>query len=691
MPIQINASKDERVIDGDFELGKFSEYGKGEENEPYVIENLDKEIELHIKNTNAFFIIRNSSIQKGLYLENVSNAIIENISSYGNEVGIKIENSSKIIIRDSNFYDCNYGIFIMFSSNITILRNNLWNNSMAGIYITGEIYVGAWAPMYNYSITYNKAWENLYGIIVRGAVNATIAYNEVFENTDNGIYIFATSKSKIIENIANNNTYYGIHLDSTADWNFVYRNTANYNGYSGFWLDAVSNNTLVENEANYNVYDGFSLIPLTETGYWVNFDNIIENNEARFNGRCGIKIVNSPYTILRKNILSNNLWNLDIYGENLEHYYNEIEASNTADGKPIYYIKEKKDLVFENADIGYFFAVSCQNITIKNVSISNSGQGILFVNVSNSTITNSSFTNNSYGTFLLKSFGNKIYRNNFINNYVNAYDDGNNSYDDGENGNYWHDYNGSDKNNDGIGEEIYRIGENKDRFPFMHQIKPVQQIIEDNATHGWYTYKPVVINLIAPNEISKIKKTYYKIWLNGSPEPREYSEGKYIIIEEDGNWLIKYYSIDNAGNEGKEKIREVKIDTKPPARIDKLFAKEIRRNSIKIFWNENTDDDFAYYEIYIATDKNFSNERLVGKTTYRNNTLWFIGGLSQNKNYYFRVKVFDLAGLNSSSTKVCFKTLSEKEEDENITFLFIIIITMILICSIIFITEVLRK
>ena len=60
--------------------------------------------------------------------------------------------------------------------------------------------------------------------------------------------------------------------------------------------------------------------------------------------------------------------------------------------------------------------------------------------------------------------------NNFSNPVgINAYDNGtNNMWDNGEKGNSWHDYEGCDSNNDGIGEKSYDIpgiALAQDRYP----------------------------------------------------------------------------------------------------------------------------------------------------------------------------------------------------------------------------------
>lgn len=64
---------------------------------------------------------------------------------------------------------------------------------------------------------------------------------------------------------------------------------------------------------------------------------------------------------------------------------------------------------------------------------------------------------------------NRIVHNSLIENLVNAMDAGEeNIWDYGGQGNYWSDYKGSDKDDDGIGDAPYRIDKNGiDKYPLM--------------------------------------------------------------------------------------------------------------------------------------------------------------------------------------------------------------------------------
>lgn len=102
--------------------------------------------------------------------------------------------------------------------------------------------------------------------------------------------------------------------------------------------------------------------------------------------------------------------------------------------------------------------VLSNNINIFNNTISNcSGIGIKILEFKG--------LNNSVNC----SEKNTIYHNNFINNSIDAYDECNNIWFYDKEGNYWDKYIGLDKNNNGIGDEPYKIlgGDNSDGYPLM--------------------------------------------------------------------------------------------------------------------------------------------------------------------------------------------------------------------------------
>jgi len=129
-----------------------------------------------------------------------------------------------------------------------------------------------------------------------------------------------------------------------------------------------------------------------------------------------------------------------------------------------------------------FDSCSCSNISNNNIT-SNSGIGIWLGKSDNNTIAENLLEKNNVGISLSYSANNKIFRNNVTMNkdgidlwvvsanfvYLNNFVDNNNQiyflhpskvqtvWDNGEAGNYWSNYNGTDANRDGVGENPFII------------------------------------------------------------------------------------------------------------------------------------------------------------------------------------------------------------------------------------------
>lgn len=89
----------------------------------------------------------------------------------------------------------------------------------------------------------------------------------------------------------------------------------------------------------------------------------------------------------------------------------------------------------------------------------------------NCLITENIITSNNKGITVYSVYPNNnlIYRNNFAENQINAYDNSNSTWYTSGEGNYWDDYTGSDGNGDGIGDTPYSIpgGSTQDEYPLM--------------------------------------------------------------------------------------------------------------------------------------------------------------------------------------------------------------------------------
>lgn len=125
--------------------------------------------------------------------------------------------------------------------------------------------------------------------------------------------------------------------------------------------------------------------------------------------------------------------------------------------------------------------------TISNNEITNNEEVSIYLkNSSNNQIFINNIKNNQRGIiFHINSTDNIIYLNNFINNSIyHAYDESNNSfyYSNIKKGNYWDDYNGTDSNNDGIGDAPYNIpgGISIDVYPLLRSYEGEKPFVVDS-------------------------------------------------------------------------------------------------------------------------------------------------------------------------------------------------------------------
>jgi len=297
----------------------------------------------------------------------------------------------------------------------------------------------------------------------------------------------------------------------------------------GMYIFGGSDNLITENVLT----NGGTGIEVSYRNYVVTRNNVVSNNVVINNRYIGIVLVGVQNSYLRNNTLSGNFYGMNVYATGaagkgmVSQYVHDIDTSNTIDGKPVYYWVNQHNKQVPT-DAGWVVIVNSTNITIKNLEMTRSTQGLELQFTNSSTIENvkvsnndagiriglycynntiiqstiennnngivlhcfssgnslseNNITKNTIGVSLSWASNNKLYHNNFIDNtkqvdidmpdYPNVWDDG---YPSG--GNYWSDYSGLDvysgpyqdvTGSDGIGDTGYVIdAENVDHYPLM--------------------------------------------------------------------------------------------------------------------------------------------------------------------------------------------------------------------------------
>ena len=339
--------------------------------------------------------------------------------------------------------------------------------------------------------TIQKGGESPYtGILIENTKHINISKNNIISNRFCGIRFSESEDCIVSRNNVSFNNRYGIYLihsnnititDNTlsyqndslsfsiSDNNFIFNNTIS-EGENSMNIQHCSCNKIKENV----IYNGGSIFIYNSTYHEIinNYINIISISP-------GIKLLRSN----KNKITGNSLFNTGLIVS--ESYFNNV-SDNTVNNKSLVYLEGKSNEYIDNDSIGQIIIVRCNNITIKNLNLSNSYiciqfsesndcsisnnilidsyEGIQLEQSNNSNFFSNYISNNLHGVILhyskyntffknnivdnkyhgigisSKSNKNMFYLNNIINNTENVYDYSDNIWDNGKYGNYWGDY-----------------------------------------------------------------------------------------------------------------------------------------------------------------------------------------------------------------------------------------------------------
>lgn len=218
--------------------------------------------------------------------------------------------------------------------------------------------------------------------------------------------IDGNNKGKVLSISADNVTFSG----------FTVRNSgSNYPPYGddcGIYLDHVSGCNVSNCLATEN-----------RIGIYVYFSdaNVIQYNRVESNLKNGIWLWFSSDNLLEGNEILNNSFNFGVSAPNggFSHFNNQIDRSNTVNGKPIDYRIDVENEVIDNmTEVGVLYLINCFNITVQNLELMNNRHGLFGYNITKSTIQHLKTSDNSYGIYLQNSHGNIIQENEGLKNWV---------------------------------------------------------------------------------------------------------------------------------------------------------------------------------------------------------------------------------------------------------------------------------
>ena len=382
--------------------------GSGTELDPYILQDFNIESGggtgncLSIENSRKHFVVKECSLSNsgtsttnaGIYLSNVTNALIIDNDCTNNLNGIYFESSHNNDFSSNTLINNGYiGIWAQYTNHNNTISNNFVKYGIWGIAIENG----------DNNIIQNNNVNNIttnHGILLYGSgTNCIIDNNEV--NTCNvGIRVDSFSNTIITHNTITNSTGHGLDLNG-ADNSLVFENyfiingnNAIDNGVNNDW-----NNTVIGNYwDDYTGYDmdldGIGDDPYSITGSAGNFDYL-----PIWDLQGPIAIDDLPSSLNNWTWAASQAW-CSGSGTELDPYIIEnisIDASSSPTGSGIFINNSKND---------YFIIRNC-NVT--NAGSGNYDAGIKLENTNHGTLINNNCSNNGRsGICLLYSEENTI-------------------------------------------------------------------------------------------------------------------------------------------------------------------------------------------------------------------------------------------------------------------------------------------
>ncbi len=399
----------------------------------------------------------------GIYVQSSSNTITKNIfendnpamlikSASGNTISRNTiansqgaialwENSINNLVQENQISGCN----------VSVLVRNTTGNQITGNKISNA-YWGIWLnEAGNCQATSNDIQTRYFGIMVQNSTQSSVAQNRVSFGTPvsgdelNGMIITNCSGIVMTGNEINGgklglgisrsdnctsrdnsiiDSNYAIFIrDSSAD--DLTGNRINGADY-GIALKSLNRSIIRQNEIENSTVamqlddcqgDSVSenhLAGTTDTAIQASnsAQNIFSGNSISDSSR-GFILAQSTANQLQNNSFQNVQWSLYVDAENREGFDNTIDESNVVDSVPIVYLFGKNGELISNRDIAHLTIAHCDNITVKNVRITN--DALFLFDCNNSRIIDNNISS-CFGMRLTQSNGNEISGNLLLDN-----------------------------------------------------------------------------------------------------------------------------------------------------------------------------------------------------------------------------------------------------------------------------------
>ncbi|WP_346765828.1 NosD domain-containing protein, partial [Thermococcus sp. MV5] len=414
---------------------------------------------------------------EGIWLENVSNAVIEASRIYSTEWdGVGISASSEVTVQNTIIQDIGGSGIHGWDSTGLILEHNEVTNTEKGITLerskavvrynnltsnreTGStIWEADGVEIYNNTISSN-GWV---GIFLYHSINIVVENNTLSNNQGDGIFLESTNKTRILENMFSENQGAGVSIGGNLQNVIIGDNTFSSNR-NGVTVDSSENISVTNNRIENSIYPGIEIHNSQEIiirgnivlntnhtgihlwnvtkviiqnntasgnkyeGIWAqySYNSTISNNNLQNNEYSGVTLVDSENSVISGNFLKNNKYS----GVSLESTNSSSVINNTilniTEGPGIYIWNSTGNIISNNyiqetGRHGIKLQYSPSNMITGNLvdhGDVSTAQGIDAHNSPYLQISENTITNANNGIYLfLNSHNSNITKNNIFNN-----------------------------------------------------------------------------------------------------------------------------------------------------------------------------------------------------------------------------------------------------------------------------------
>ena len=219
-------------------------------------------------------------------------------------------------------------------------------------------------------------------------------------NTNSGIEAESSGFTNLSDNTADGNTYYGIMVFGSTNAT-VTDNTADNDGH-GIYVENMDTMVLSGNTADNNMGSG-GVSGMGIELYTVN--GLSMSGNSADNNQYGIYLADTQNAVLKNNVMSGNSFN---YGDDWP-LTNDVDTSNLADGKPIYYLRGANGYVIgPSSGAGTVYVINSSNVTVQGLTLTNNAHGVYFYNTNYSHVQGMNTSYDGTGIYLESSNNNTL-------------------------------------------------------------------------------------------------------------------------------------------------------------------------------------------------------------------------------------------------------------------------------------------